>query len=156
MTDFDEEPDLGVFVSVPVQEQREPVRSVVQEQDGDWILSCGTGDAEDLDSHGSCSTFTMCWTGTPLCVSLAICPWHGLPGATAQLTLGNASRCPTAHRWPYRSPLGEWMYLHTCRKAWDSAGPADAMCARMTSAEARQTPCVSRRSVSSRRVMPSP
>jgi hypothetical protein len=50
MTDFDEEPDLGVFVSVPVQEQREPVRAVVHEQDGDWILSCGTVDAEDLDS----------------------------------------------------------------------------------------------------------
>jgi hypothetical protein len=50
MNVFDDDPLLGAVVSMPVRDQREPVRAVFHEEDGDWILSCGTVDTEDLDS----------------------------------------------------------------------------------------------------------
>lgn len=50
MNAFDDEPHLGTFVSVSIRDQREPVRAVFHDEDGDWTLSCGTVDTEDLDS----------------------------------------------------------------------------------------------------------
>jgi hypothetical protein len=45
--EFDEDPDLGVFVTRPVWDRHEPIREVVHDSDGDWLFLCGTTEAQD-------------------------------------------------------------------------------------------------------------
>ena len=44
---FDEAPTLGVFVTGPVLDDREPIREVLHHGDGDWEFLCGTRDDVD-------------------------------------------------------------------------------------------------------------